>query len=642
MLRPPLVGWFPPAIGLVILLLTSVFAVAGSGAAAMSSIEVSVDAPSDRRFGLGRSLTFRMTISNASEQDAAGSLSVGLTRLQTSRSIEIQQIDYSLEPGAARTDEVTVTSGQWFAGLGRYRVTVLAGDSVVDRFAFDVTASPVLVPRFRDVTDTVGIESTVARHSYCTGANYVAGAAWGDVEGDGDLDLYVPRQSVPSHLWINEGGHFREAAAAHGVTNGASVGIGAVFVDYDNDGDSDLYVVNQGANRLYRNDGSGRFADVAPQAGVDSQTPDASAAWGDYDGDGLLDLYVANWGTRCNDPDRTPDWTYFPDKLFHNNGDGTFSDRAELLAREGSTMGSGLQAAWFDYDDDDDLDLYLANDYYGPEREPNFLWRNDGLGGSGDWVFTNVSEASGAGLSINSMGIGIGDYDRDLDLDLAISDIGPLSVLRNNGDGSFSQQASRLGVDRVWQGPRSRAISWGLDFRDLNNDGWEDLYVAAGRLDRETSQPNMLFTNRFGRSFLDHSVPSRAADIGISKGVAFADYDRDGRIDLFVLNHDGEGRLYRNVTPKAYHWVEIQLLGRSNDGTACGASVMLATRSGLQRRDVFCGSTSLASGHDPALHFGLRGSSKISKLTIEWPSGLIQTRSDLATDRLIRILEPEN
>jgi hypothetical protein len=629
--------------GLGVLLVAAAFPqIAGPRAAAAAGAEVSVDVPADPAVALGETLPVGLTISNASDVGVSGSVSVRLTRLATATSKEIRQIDYVLDPGASREDELAVTTGQWFRHTGRYRVMVILDASVVDRFTVTVKESPVLVPRFRDVTEDVGIDSEIPHEGFCAGGSYLAGAAWGDVEGDGDLDLYIPRQTGRSHLWVNRGGRFSERGKARGVADEGSIGIGAAFADYDNDGDSDLYVVNQGTNRLYRNDGSGNFTDVAVTAGVDSDTPDASAAWGDFDNDGFLDLYVANWGTRCKGTGGAPEWTYYPDKLYRNNGDGTFTDHAEWLAREGSTMGAGLQAAWLDYDDDSDLDLYLGNDYIGPGKEPNFLWRNDGSGADGEWVFTDVSDASGAGVPIHSMGIGVGDYDRDLDLDVAVSDIGPLAFLRNEGDGTFSQQEAELGLDREWQGPGARVIGWGLDFRDLNNDGWEDLYMAAGELDRPSYQPNMLFTSRRGRHFLDHSVPSGLADTGTSRGVAFADYDRDGRVDLLVLNHDGKARLYRNVTPKRYHWLEIDLVGSDGDRFGCGASVSVELGSAALRRDVFCGSTSAASGNDPVLHFGLGRASRVSRLTVEWPSGRTQTRSELAADRLIRISEPEN
>lgn len=222
------------------------------------------------------------------------------------------------------------------------------------RLAFAVNEPTVVVPRFQDVTAQAGLETEHRVTSTCDSLS--AGAAWGDVDGDGDLDLYLPRQVGSARLWINEGGRFVDRALEAGADNAAARGAAAVMADYDNDGDTDIYVSNDGPNRLYRNDGSGRFKDVAVAAGVANAGPSAGVAWGDYDRDGFLDLYVVNYG-RCGQEIEFSD-----DVLYHNEQDGTFSDQTALLHATGSTRGLGFQASWFDFDNDADLDLYLAND----------------------------------------------------------------------------------------------------------------------------------------------------------------------------------------------------------------------------------------------------------------------------------------
>jgi hypothetical protein len=535
-------------------------------------------------------------------------------------------------PLAEVTLSAAVVPSQWFGELGTYEIVALVDGVPADRLRFDVTPPTVAVPVFEDVTEEAGLD-TITSGSQCGG--YAAGAAWGDVEGDGDLDLYVPERVQPSQLWINDGaGRFTEQALPRGVDNGGSRGVGAVFADYDNDGDQDLYVANDGTNRLYRNDGSGRFEDVAEAAGVATTTTDASASWGDYDGDGSLDLYVVSY-SPCEPP-----VFYERDWLFHNEGNGTFTDHTSLLPEE-ATFGAGFQSAWLDYDGDGDQDLYLANDQFGPVPDANRLWRNDGPGGEGGWRFTDVSVESGSGYLINSMGIGIGDYDRDLDLDLAISNIGPTAVARNDGDGTFTEVGESLGVDRPSQSLGVISVTWALVFADLNIDGWEDLFVAAGSLADIPIQPDEVFVNDGGGGFLDLSALSGADDPRSGRGVAVADYDRDGLLDLYVVQKGGSPRLYRNATvATGHHWLEVDLTGTASNRDACGARVVLVVDGARLLRQVFCGSTSLSSGSDTTVHFGLGDETEPSRLVIRWPSGLRQVVDQPAVDRILSVTEP--
>jgi hypothetical protein len=532
------------------------------------------------------------------------------------------------------TTTVEVTASQWFADLGTFEIRALVKRRPVgDPLQFDVSAPTVAVPVFEDVTAALGLQTTLAQ-SQC--GEYAAGAAWGDIEGDGDLDLFVPLRHQAAQLWVNDGaGHFADQAQLRGADNGGSEGVGAVFSDYDNDGDPDLYVVNDGVNKLYQNDGDGGFADVAPASGVDDPGSDASASWSDYDNDGNLDLYVTS-NSPC-----APPVMYEQDRLYHNEGDGTFTDQTDLLP-VGSTMGAGFQAAWFDYDRDGDQDLYLANDWWGPDRDQNHLWRNDGAALDGTWRFTDVSLASGAGYQINSMGIGLSDFDRDLDLDMAISNVGGNVLARNNGDGTFTDVAAQTRVARPLQWVGHRAVTWGIGFADLNLDGWEDMYAAAGGIADSSEQPSEVFTNDGvdGR-FLDLSSLSGANDTRSSRGVAFADYDRDGLIDLYVVNKAGSPILYHNVTSApGFHWLEVRLAGVTSNRDACGARLTLTVGGARLLREVFCGSTSLSSGSDPAVHFGLGSDPLASSLVIAWPSGIRQVVRNLAGDQLIEITEP--
>ena len=494
-----------------------------------------------------------------------------------------------IPPGGSVRIRQQVTASRWFAELGPFSVVaeVQPASAAPPPLPFEVLPSPVPVPRFKDVTASSGIDSSIPRPVAC---RWAAGGAWADVDGDGALDLYVPQATEPSQLWINDGtGHFTDQAAMRGVDDGGSTGIGAVFADFDRDGDPDLYVSNDGPNRLYRNDGTGHFVDVAAPAGVDDAHQSFGAAWGDYDGDGWPDLYVTNY--RLCTSRAHGAGPYQPDRLYHNEGDGTFSDRTALLPVS-STEGAGFQAGWFDFDGDGDPDLYLANDAIGEGfTDHNHLWRNDGPTGGGGWAFTDVSDRSGAGFDINSMGLGIGDYDRDLDLDLAVSNIGPTVLARNEGNGTFTDVARSAGVDRPSQSPSRSSITWGLAFADLNMDGWEDLSVNAGALVVNEPQPNALFANATDGTFLDLSGPSGAADPASSKGLALVDFDRDGRIDLFVVDQGGRAHLFRNVTAYAgRHWLEVRLTGTASNTDGCGARLTFTVTGGSMLREVFCGS----------------------------------------------------
>ena len=547
-----------------------------------------------------------------------------------------------------------VTTSQFFAQRGAYKVMAsIDGKQLGQPLSFEVKAPAVTSPVFRDVTSAIGLATSLVSPPCGLWTN---GAAWADVDGDKRLDLLVTRMNAPAHLFMNRAGRFVDEAAARGINTAGLAALGAVAADYDNDGDADMFVFGDGNDRLYRNDGTGHFADVTATAGVGDEWSSVSASWGDYDNDGWVDLYVTNH-SRCAGDRSLTNLQYNPDHLYHNNHDGTFSDATFLVEHDltttldGSTIGAGFQAAWFDYNDDGRQDLYLANDFLGRTPDRNHLYRNDGLGANGSWQLTDVSVESGTSYSMNSMGIGIGDYDRDLRLDLAISNWGPNRLLHNNGDGSFTDAAEAAGVSRTFQRAMRRTVTWGPEFGDFNLDGWEDLYIAAGFLvgyltEDDTPQNNEVFVNDKHGKFLDLSAPSGADDDGQSRGVAAADYDRDGDIDLYVVDQGGTPRLFRNDTPRGrnknrLHWLEVNTIGSKSNRDGCGAKLILTLPKGVKmRRDVYCGGTSVGSGSSKIVHFGLEKADKIVQLEITWPSGLKQTYKKLKVDKLVTLTEP--
>ena len=587
--------------------------------------------------GQGSTFRFRAVAANADAGTADLHIVFRLVAPASAGAVDTTQWNVSIPGNSSASTRGSLVTSQWFAEVGVFEIhALIAGADAGAALPFTVSAPTQVVPTFQDVTQSSGLVTSIGG-SLC-GA-YAAGAAWGDVNGDGALDLYVPRGSDPAQLFVNDGsGHFTDQAAARGVQDLGVLGIGAVFVDYDNDGDQDLFVADNpvalvGPDRLYNNDGTGHFRDVAAAAGIAGNSADVSAAWGDYDGDGFLDLYVVS-NSPC-----LPPIMYESDHLWHNNGDGTFTDQTALLAGADGN-GAGYQAAWFDYDGDGDQDLYLANDRWGPDPDANHLWRNDGSGPGGSWTFTDVSGSTGTGYVMNSMGIGIGDPDRDLDLDFAISNIGGNVLARNEGDGSFTDIALPAGVQRPLEQAALKAVTWGLAFADLNLDGWEDLFVAGGDIYDRPTHPNEVYTNAGDGTFLDLSALSGAADFASGRGVALADVDRDGLMDVFVINRAGQSVFYRNVTAASGHWLGLHLTGTVSNRDACGARVLVSAAGGRQLREVFCGSVGLSSGSDTDLHVGLGTATSATKVTVTWPSGRRQVVRNVAADQLVNITEP--
>lgn len=491
-------------------------------------------------------------------------------------------------------------------------------------------------PFFVDVSAEAGIGPNRV------GEDKVIGQAWGDVDNDGWLDFYVTDHAGPNTLYRNEGnGAFTLSALSGAVALTDSYSAGAVFVDYDNDGWRDLYVVNWGENVLFRNMGGAAFVDVTAEAGVGDAGNGKSAAWGDYDQDGFVDLYVANWSCypKCGRPS-----TGDIDRLYHNNGDGTFTNVTNLLS--GKIAGSGFVASFTDYDNDGDPDIYLVNDeFINPVG--NGLWRNDGPGCDG-WCFTEVSQEAGADTKLMGMGLATGDYDNDGDQDFFFSNAGPMRLLQNQGNGAFVDVAQAAGVDSA------NSTGWGAVFFDYDNDGWQDLYLAVsdvvGKQEAGTNQAdgpasplNQLFHNNGVGSFTNVSDRSGASESGSTLGVATADYDQDGRIDLLVGNIDTGYLLYRNqrADSLANHWFTIELIGGGPvNRDAIGARVYVTTADGASRMQEVISGSSLGAGNELALHFGLGAHAEISTLEVRWPDGLHQSFVDVAADRRVVLAYP--
>ncbi|MGB5061720.1 MAG: FG-GAP-like repeat-containing protein [Candidatus Promineifilaceae bacterium] len=481
---------------------------------------------------------------------------------------------------------------------------------------------------FADVSRVAGVVN-----NRVASLDMAVGIAWGDYDNDGRIDLYVTDPAGPNTLYHNNGhGAFTVSPLTAQVALPQAYSGGATFADYDNDGWRDLLVVNWGVNTLFHNENGQRFVDVTRQAGLTDDKNSKSASWGDFDNDGLVDLYVANWSCY---PDCGRSLDGDPDRLYRNNGDGTFADVSDYLG--GSLNGAGFIASFVDYDNDGDPDIYLVNDeFINPVG--NKLWRNDGPGCNG-WCFTQVAAEAGADSKLFGMGLAVGDYNNDGNVDFYFSNVGPMELLQNQGDGTFVETAVSAGV----QAPDD--IGWGALFFDYDHDGWRDLYLAvADTANHRDIGANKLFQNNADGTFTLVTCDNEAADVRPSLSAAYADYDQDGWLDLVVGNMDEGYRLYQNQygrsQPSTNHWLSLELVGSGPvNRDAVGARVYLTSPDGLtQMQDVING-VGLGGGSELTLNFGL-GAAETADLRIQWPDGRIQTYSNVAADQRYRLEYP--
>ncbi|MBK5297735.1 MAG: CRTAC1 family protein [Vicinamibacteria bacterium] len=527
-----------------------------------------------------------------------------------------------------------------------------------------------------------------------------SGVGVSDFDGDGFVDIYLvnggtldPDRSQlpaapPAALFRNNGdGTFRDVAATAGVAN-ERWGQGVCVGDVDNDGQEDLYVTNFGRNRLYHAAGGGRFVDVAETAGVAVESWSTGCAFGDYDGDGWLDLFVAGYVTLdlANLPPsptrRTAQRTEASappaqgggmgaaysagaafctyrgaavmcgprglrgaaDHLFRNNRDGTFTETSRQAGVADEKGRYGLGVAWFDLDDDGRLDLLVAND-----SGPNYVYRN-----RGDGRFDDVSYPSGAALDGNGreqahMGVAIGDYDNDGRNDIHITNFADdFNVLYHNHDGAtFTDVSFRMGVATA----SIPFLGWGTDFLDYDNDGWLDLLVVNGHVypsadvmpwNTSYAQRALLFRNLAGRRFEEIGA---AAGPGlttprVSRGSAVGDFDNDGGLDVVINNLDGAPTVARNVGGgSAGHWLKVRLLG--DPGQRCPrdgiGSVVFVTAGGLRRRGEVASGRGQISQSDLRVHIGLGRETTVSKVEVRWAGGGTVTYAVDRVDAIVTI-----
>lgn len=501
-----------------------------------------------------------------------------------------------------------------------------------------------------------------------------SGGALFDYDGDGDLDVFLlqggaldgraSRSTSSGHhrLFRNDLSTSRERPATLRFTDvtpeagfGTGYGMGAAVGDYDNDGDPDLYVTSYGSNQLYRNNGDGTFTDVTRSAGsgLDDARWSTSASFCDYDADGDLDLFVANYvdftvkGAKvCTDPTGVRDYCGplqfrpVPDRLFRNNGDGTFADVSES---SGITKadGPGLGVVGADFSGDGLADFYVANDGMA-----NQLWLNRGDGTFAEGALLAGAALNADGVPEGSMGIAVGDPDNDGDLDLFVTNITreTHAFYRNLGRGQFEDGRRRAGLAT----PTAAFTGFGTDWFDYDNDGLLDLFVANGAVTLIEAlrghpfpfrQRNLLFRNVGGGRFDDvtHRAGAAFEPLAVGRGASFGDIDNDGDIDLLVTNNGGPVRLLLNDAERDNHWLQVRLRGVTDNRQGLGARVGLRRADGttIWRRARTDGSYLSAS--DPRVHFGLGSDAGIQTIVVEWPRGLREVWTGITPDRIVTL-----
>ncbi len=550
-----------------------------------------------------------------------------------------------------------------------------------------VDSGPVI---FEDITKKAGLSGWthkmgVPEKNFIVETNG-SGVCLIDYNNDGWLDIYLVNGSTfnaldgkeeSPHAALfrnNHDGTFTDVTQQASVANDRW-GYGCSVADYDNDGWPDLYVGNYGKNRLYHNNHNGTFTDKAEEAKVALGNWSPGSAWGDYDGDGLLDLYVTGYvhfdrdnlpiaGTKavgyasclyrgaavnCGPRGLIGE----PDHLFHNNGDGTFTDVTAKAGVEDKEKYYGFSTIFVSLKGDGKPDLVVGND-----SEPNFLYVNKGDGTFDDQSYVSGFALNKDGREIASMGIAAGDYENNGLVDFYVTDFGDdyKVLFHNDGDTSFTDVSYRAGIAQT----TIPFVGWGDGFIDYDNDGWLDLFETDGHVYPQVDQHDW-GTTFAERPLLFHNVPNGPKErkfeyvppvknTGLAvvipgRGAAFGDLFNDGKIDVILNPVDGPPVLLRNVNPDHHHWVEMQLVGGINPANgkksprdATCATVFLKANGMRQRRDVLA-SGSYIGANDRRPHFGLGNATDAGTAEIHWPSGAKESIKLPAVDRIYTITE---
>jgi enediyne biosynthesis protein E4 len=529
------------------------------------------------------------------------------------------------------------------------------------------------IPQLVDITKKAGINF---EHLSATEKKYIVesmagGVAVIDYDRDGWPDIYFTNaptveQALKGVLakgalyHNNHDGTFTDVTGKAGVgtpcfANGASVG------DFNNDGWPDLFVACLGQNVLYKNNGDGTFTDVTKKAGLaNTSSYTTGSAFGDYDGDGFLDLVITGYvDFHLND---LPGFGKIPtckyrgidvqcgprglrgasDHLYHNDGNGTFTDVSKESGVDDPGGYYGLSAIFADFDGTGRPDIYVAND-----STPNFLYKNEGNGKFSDVGLESGTAVSADGSEQGSMGIAVGDYNHTGRPSLYITNFADEynTLYMNQGKYDFRDVSYDAGVALAtlpW-------VKWGTAFVDLDNDGWLDLIAVNGQVYPQVDtipsgaryrEPKNLFMNERNGQFCAAETQAGTAlqEARVSRGVATADFDNDGRMDVVVEDLDGAPMLLHNSAETGNHWVSFELQGTKSNRLAIGARIKIVAGGMTQTDEVRSGGGYL-SNSDFRVHFGLAGASKLDSVEIRWPSGRVENLKDIAADKFYAVLE---
>jgi enediyne biosynthesis protein E4 len=496
------------------------------------------------------------------------------------------------------------------------------------------------------------------------------GVALLDYDNDGFLDIFftngarIPSLSKESPGFYNRlyhnnhDGTFTDVTERAGLA-GAGYSIGAAAADFDNDGWTDLYVTGVNRNALYRNNHDGTFTDVTEKAGVSGVNSagkkllSISAAWIDYDNDGRLDLFVTNyldWSPEtskiCGLPEKRlscPPSLYpgEPNILYHNNGDGTFTDVSESTGIA-AHIGKGMGVAVADYDADGWMDIFVAND-----NERNFLFKN--RRGKG---FDEVGVEAGVaytddGIPVSSMGVDFRDYRNDGKPGIFITALGgeTFPLYRNEGNDLFNMDTYPANIGF----PTYKMSGWGAGIVDLDNDGYKDLFSANSHVSENADidpQQHYLQTNAIFENMKDNTFQDVSAQAGTAlslraahRGAAFGDLNNDGKIDIVVSVIAGHAELLYNTTANGNHWLLIQTIGTKSNRDGIGTQIKLTSQSGLVQFNQVTTAGSYASSSDKRVHFGLGSDKLVKEITLRWPSGTVQTLHNIKADQILRVTD---
>lgn len=540
-------------------------------------------------------------------------------------------------------------------------------------------AAPQSQIQFRDVSQAAGIIPTIVcgspQKKYILEVNGT-GCVWFDYNNDGYVDLYIVNGSTienllnpagvkdppRNYLFRNNGdGTFTDVTVAAGV-DGRGWGCGAVAADYNNDGFVDLFVYTYGRNILYKNNGNGTFTDVTNHAGVAGDFSwSGGAAFADYDNDGYLDLYVSGYINfdlhHLADYDRLTcqfkgikvaacgprGLTGAPDILYHNNGDGTFTNVTAKAGVADTKLYYGFSVGFEDLDGDGRPDILVAND-----SNPNYFYRNKGDGTFEEAAITAGIAYNGEGLEQSNMGLALGDIDNDGWTDVFITEFAEdnFTLFHNDGKGVFSDISYPSGVAEA----TIHYLGWATFFMDYNNDGLKDLFCVNGHVYPEADhvqgssyrQPPLLFRNLGNRKF-----KLASSDVGIAslrmpgRGGAFCDFDNDGDLDVAIINIDDRPALLQNDGgSRAGHWLQVKTVGVKSNRDGIGTAVKVVAGDLVQYDRVRTGG-SFCSSNDMRLHFGLRDRQVVDLVEIHWPSGAVDRLTHPDPNQVLVVREGE-